>query len=83
VKVTGDTLADWRIGVMRLDAVAIWQEMSDQEQLERLRHHVEAALEYSGGTHNFDDVAEMVEDHRLQAVASQRVGGIDRDHCLP
>ena len=40
--------------------------MSDQEQLERLRHHVEAALEYSGGTHNFDDVAEMVEDHRLQ-----------------
>jgi hypothetical protein len=27
---------------------------------------VEAALEYSGGTHNFDDVAEMVEDHRLQ-----------------
>jgi hypothetical protein len=40
--------------------------MSDQEQLERLRHHVEAALEYSGGTHNFDDVTEMVEDHRLQ-----------------
>lgn len=40
--------------------------MSDQEQLERLRHHVEAALEYSGGTHNFDDVAEMVKDHRLQ-----------------
>jgi hypothetical protein len=40
--------------------------MSDQEHLERLRHHVEAALEYSGGTHNFDDVAEMVEDYRLQ-----------------
>ena len=40
--------------------------MSDQEHLERLRHHVEAALESSGGTHNFDDVAEMVEDHRLQ-----------------
>jgi hypothetical protein len=40
--------------------------MSDQEQLERLRHHVEAALEYSGGTHNFDDVAEMVEQNRLQ-----------------
>jgi len=40
--------------------------MSDQEHLDRLRHHVEAALEYSGGTHNFDDVAEMVEDHRLQ-----------------
>jgi hypothetical protein len=40
--------------------------MSDQEQLERLRHHVEAALEYSGGTHNFEDVTEMVEGHRLQ-----------------
>ena len=40
--------------------------MSDQEQLERLRHHVEAALEYSGGTHNFDDVVQMVEGHRLQ-----------------
>jgi len=40
--------------------------MSDFEHLKRLRHHVEAALEYSGGTHNFDDVAEMVGDHRLQ-----------------
>jgi len=40
--------------------------VSDIEHLNRLRHHVEAALEYSGGTHNFDDVAEMVEDHRLQ-----------------
>ena len=40
--------------------------MSDSEHLKRLRRHVEAALEYSGGTHNFDDVAEMVEDHRLQ-----------------
>lgn len=40
--------------------------MSDQDQLDRLRHHVEAALEYSGGTHNFDDVAEMVEQNRLQ-----------------
>jgi len=40
--------------------------MSDQEHLERLRHHVEAALEYSGGTHNFDDVAEMVEKQQLQ-----------------
>ena len=40
--------------------------MSDIEHLNRLRRHVEAALEYSGGTHNFDDVAEMVGDHRLQ-----------------
>ena len=40
--------------------------MSDQEHLERLRHHVEAALEYSGGTHSFDDVAEMDEKQQLQ-----------------
>jgi len=40
--------------------------VSDIEHLKRLRRHVEAALEYSGGTHNFDDVAEMVGDHRLQ-----------------
>jgi hypothetical protein len=40
--------------------------MSDKEHLDRLRHHVEAALEYSGGTHNFDDVTEMVEKQQLQ-----------------
>ena len=40
--------------------------MSDREHLERLRHHVEAALEYSGGTHNFEDIIEMVEKQQLQ-----------------
>jgi hypothetical protein len=40
--------------------------MSDQEHLERLRHHVEAALEYSGGTHGFDDIVEMVAKNQLQ-----------------
>lgn len=40
--------------------------MSDLEHLERLRHHVEAALEYSGGTHQFEDVLEMVEKNQLQ-----------------
>jgi hypothetical protein len=40
--------------------------MSDLAHLERLRQHVEAALEYSGGTHHFDDVVEMVKDSRLQ-----------------
>jgi hypothetical protein len=40
--------------------------MSDLEHLERLRHHVEAALEYSGGTHHFDDVVEMVIQNKLQ-----------------
>ena len=40
--------------------------MSDREHLERLRQHVEAALEYSGGTHQFEDVLEMVEKNQLQ-----------------
>ena len=40
--------------------------MSDLEHLERLRHHVEAALEYSGGTHDFDDIVEMVGRNQLQ-----------------
>ena len=40
--------------------------MSDREHLERLRHHVEAALEYSGGTHDFDDIVEMVGKNQLQ-----------------
>ena len=40
--------------------------MSDLEHLERLRHHVEAALEYSGGTHHFVDVVEMVKQNKLQ-----------------
>lgn len=40
--------------------------MSDLEQLQRLRHHVEAALEYSGGTHAFEDILEMVEKEQLQ-----------------
>lgn len=40
--------------------------MSDLDHLERLRHHVEAALEYSGGTHDFDDIVEMVRKDQLQ-----------------
>ena len=40
--------------------------MNDLEHLERLRHHVEAALEYSGGTHHFADVRKMVEQNKLQ-----------------
>ena len=40
--------------------------MSDREHLGRLRHHVEAALEYSGGTHHFEDVLKMVEKNQLQ-----------------
>ena len=48
--------------------------MSDREHLERLRHHVEAALEYSGGTHDFDDIVEMVGKNQLQVwPASQSI----------
>lgn len=48
--------------------------MTDIEHLERLRHHVEAALEYSGGTHGFEDIVEMVQANQLQVwPASQSI----------
>ena len=40
--------------------------MTDEEDLERLRHHVEAALEYSGGTHGIEDIAEGLKKGRFQ-----------------
>ena len=40
--------------------------MTDEEDLERLRHHVEAALEYSGGTHGIEDIAEGLKSGRFQ-----------------
>jgi hypothetical protein len=36
------------------------------EDFERLRKHIEAALEYSGGTHGIDDIAAGVQDGRYQ-----------------
>lgn len=46
--------------------------MTDIEHLERLRHHVEAALEYSGGTHGFEDIVEMVQANQLQVWPASR-----------
>ena len=40
--------------------------MSDEEDFERLRHHVAAALEYSGGTHKIEDIAEGIKAGRFQ-----------------
>ena len=40
--------------------------MKDEEDLQRLRHHVEAALEYSGGTHGIEDIAEGLKTGRFQ-----------------
>jgi hypothetical protein len=40
--------------------------LTDEEDLERLRHHVEAALEYSGGTHGIEDIAEGLKSGRFQ-----------------
>ena len=40
--------------------------MTDEEDLQRLRHHVEAALEYSGGTHGIEDIAEGLKTGRFQ-----------------
>jgi hypothetical protein len=36
------------------------------DELERCREWIEAALEYSGGTHNFDDVVEGLKSGVLQ-----------------
>jgi hypothetical protein len=40
--------------------------MRDLDELERLRHQVESALEYSEGTHTFDDIADGVAKDRFQ-----------------
>lgn len=40
--------------------------MTDLHHLTKLRHHVDAALEYSGGTHHFDDIVGMVQCSKLQ-----------------
>ena len=41
-------------------------------QIERCRHWIEAALEYSGGTHNFDDIVEGIKEGRMQLWPSAR-----------
>lgn len=40
--------------------------MTDLDELNRLRQRVESALEYSGGTHTFDDIAQAVAEKRFQ-----------------
>jgi hypothetical protein len=40
--------------------------LSDEEDFERLRHHVAAALEYSGGTHKIEDIAEGIRRGQFQ-----------------
>jgi len=40
--------------------------VTDIEDLHRLRQQVESALEYSGGTHTFDDIAQAVTENRFQ-----------------
>jgi len=40
--------------------------LSDEEDFERLRHHVAAALEYSGGTHKVEDFVEGLVGGRFQ-----------------
>lgn len=43
-----------------------WASMTDLDDLHRLRQQVESALEYSGGTHTFDDIAQAVSEKRFQ-----------------
>jgi len=40
--------------------------MTDLTEFWRLRKHVEAALEYSAGTHTIDDVADLILRQKLQ-----------------
>ena len=40
--------------------------------LERCRKWIEDALEYSGGTHTFDDVAQCILDGKLQLWPAER-----------
>jgi hypothetical protein len=40
--------------------------LSEEEEFERLRHHVAAALEYSGGTHKVEDIAEGIRRGQFQ-----------------
>jgi hypothetical protein len=40
--------------------------LSEEEEFERLRHHVAAALEYSGGTHKVEDIAEGIRREQFQ-----------------
>jgi hypothetical protein len=40
--------------------------LSDEEEFERLRHHVVAALEYSGGSHAVEDIADGIRRGRFQ-----------------
>jgi len=40
--------------------------MDSEVSIEKYRRQIEAALEYAGGTHTFEDVAEAVADGRMQ-----------------
>jgi hypothetical protein len=40
--------------------------LSEEAEFERLRHHVAAALEYSGGTHKVEDIAEGIRRGQFQ-----------------
>jgi len=40
--------------------------LSEEGEFKRLRHHVAAALEYSGGTHKVEDIAEGIRQGQFQ-----------------
>ena len=46
--------------------------MIDWKEFERLRRHVVAALEYSGGTHNVEDIAEGIRQGHFQFWPAER-----------
>ena len=46
--------------------------MIDWEEFGRLRHHVAAALEYSGGSHSVEDIADGIEKGHFQFWPAER-----------
>ena len=46
--------------------------MIDWEEFERLRHHVAAALEYSGGSHAVEDIADGIRQGNFQFWPAER-----------
>ena len=53
------------------------------QSLERNRHHIEAALEYSGGTHTFKDIVKSVTCGEMQLWCGERAAIVTEIVCYP
>lgn len=57
--------------------------MTGAQELVRCRQWIEDALAYSGGTHDFDDVAEAIADSRMQLWPAPRGCGVTQIVVYP